>query len=87
MVDTQSLPPLLILLGPTAIGKTDLAMHLAQAFNGEIIGADSRQIYKHMDIGTAKPTPEQLSAVPHHVVDFIAPDDTFTLADFKDSFI
>ncbi|MEL6405348.1 MAG: tRNA (adenosine(37)-N6)-dimethylallyltransferase MiaA [Chloroflexota bacterium] len=85
MVDTQSLPPLLILLGPTAIGKTDLAMHLAQTFNGEIIGADSRQIYKHMDIGTAKPTPEQLSAVPHHVVDFIAPDDTFTLADFKDS--
>ena len=84
MVDKQPYPPLLILLGPTAIGKTDLAMRLAQKFDGEIIGADSRQIYKYMDIGTAKPTPDQLAAIPHHVVDFIAPDDTFTLADFKD---
>ncbi len=75
--------PLIVVLGPTAIGKTGLALKLAQALNGEIIGADSRQVYHYMDIGTAKPTPMQRSSVPHHLVDFIAPDDNLTLARYQ----
>jgi len=75
--------PLIVILGPTAIGKTGLAIELAQAINGEIIGADSRQVYQHMDIGTAKPTPEQRAQVPHHLVDFIDPADNLTLARYQ----
>lgn len=75
--------PLLIILGPTAIGKTGLAIKIAQQLKGEIIGADSRQIYLHMDIGTAKPTPEQRQMVVHHLVDFHQPDADFTLAEYQ----
>ena len=76
--------PLLILLGPTGVGKTRLAIELALRLDGEIIGADSRQVYRHMDIGTAKPTPEQRAQVPHHLVDFVAPDYNLSLADYQD---
>lgn len=76
-------PPLLIVLGPTAIGKTDLAIQLARHFDGEIVGADSRQIYHHMDVGTAKPTKQQQSIVPHHLIDFTPPDQTPTLAQIQ----
>jgi tRNA dimethylallyltransferase len=76
-------PPLLIILGPTAIGKTSLAITLAQRLNGEIIGADSRQVYKYMNIGTAKPTPEQQQAVKHHLIDVVAPDENLTLAQYQ----
>lgn len=72
--------PLVVLVGPTAVGKTDLAIHLAQALGGEIINADSRQIYRLMDIGTAKPTPAQQQAVPHHLIDLVFPDQTLSLA-------
>lgn len=75
--------PLVVLVGPTASGKTALAITLAQQFNGEIIGADSRQIYQSMDIGTAKPTPAERARVPHHLIDIIAPDAPFTLADYQ----
>lgn len=75
---------LLILLGPTAVGKTDLAISIAQALNGEIIGADSRQFYKYMDIGTAKPTAEQQAAAKHHMIDFLLPDEDFALAEFQE---
>ncbi len=77
--------PLLILLGPTGVGKTRLAIALAQRLNGEIIGADSRQVYRHMDIGTAKPTLQQRALVPHHLVDMVAPDYLLTLAEYQDA--
>lgn len=72
----------LVVVGPTAIGKSSLAVTLAQALGGEIISADSRQVYRHMDIGTAKPTLEQRSIIPHHLVDIIDPDENYNLALF-----
>ena len=66
--------PLLILVGPTAIGKTELALQIAEKFNCEIIGVDSMQVYKYMDIGTAKPTHGERNRVEHHLVDYITPD-------------
>lgn len=77
-------PPLVIIQGPTAIGKTGLAIEIAQALNGEIIGADSRQIYQYMDIGTAKPTAEEREQAVHHVVDFLKPDADFALAKYQE---
>ena len=74
---------LLAIIGPTGIGKTKLAIQLALHFNGEIINADSRQIYRYMDIGTAKPTKEELAAVPHHLVDIIEPNEEFSLAEYQ----
>lgn len=76
-------PPLVVLLGPTASGKTTLALQLAQAFGGEIASADSRQIYKYMDIGTAKPGPAERAAVPHHLLDIVTPDQAFSLAEYQ----
>lgn len=75
--------PLIVIVGPTASGKTGLAIELAQKFNGEIICADSRTIYKYMDIGTAKPTAVEQALVPHHGIDLIEPGERFTVADFK----
>lgn len=75
--------PLVVILGPTATGKTDLSIHIARTLDGEIISADSRQLYRYMDIGTAKPTPEQRAAVPHHLIDVVTPDKTFTLAQYQ----
>ena len=74
---------LLAIIGPTGIGKSRLAIHLAQAYNGEIVNADSRQVYRHMDIGTAKPTPEELASVPHHLVNILNPDEDFSLAQYQ----
>jgi tRNA dimethylallyltransferase len=73
-------PKIIIICGPTGIGKTAVAVELAQHFNGQIIGADSMQIYKYMDIGTAKPTAEEQIRVPHHMIDIVAPDETFDAA-------
>jgi tRNA dimethylallyltransferase len=67
-------------IGPTAIGKSELALALAEEFSGEIVSADSRQVYRHMDIGTAKPGPQQRSRVNHHLIDLIDPDQDFSLA-------
>jgi tRNA dimethylallyltransferase len=72
----------LVVLGPTASGKTGLGIALARRLNGEIVSADSRQIYRLMDIGTAKPTPEQRAAAPHHLLDVVNPDEDFSLSDF-----
>lgn len=80
----EHLPPLLVICGPTAIGKTGLAIHIAQQLHGEIVGADSRQIYRHMDIGTAKPTLAQRREAVHHLVDFVDPDQDYTLADYQE---
>jgi tRNA dimethylallyltransferase len=73
----------LILAGPTASGKTQLAIELARRFDAEIVGADSRQIYRGMPIGTAAPTPEQLAAVPHHLVGFLDPRERYSAARFS----
>jgi len=74
---------LIAIIGPTGIGKTKLAIQLALLYNGEIVNADSRQIYRFMDIGTAKPIGEELAAVPHHLVDIIEPDKEFSLAEYQ----
>lgn len=78
------LPPLVALVGCTAAGKTALAIQLARQFNGEIVGADSRQIYRYMNIGTAKPTSDERAAAPHHLVDIVDPDEDFSLARYQD---
>jgi tRNA dimethylallyltransferase len=68
------------IVGPTAVGKSELALHLVQYFPLEIISADSRQVYRYMDIGTNKPSPAERAAVPHHVIDVVEPDEDFSLA-------
>jgi len=68
------------IVGPTAIGKSERALHLAQYFPVEIIGADSRQVYRYMDIGTNKPSPAEMAPVPHHIIDVVEPDEDFSLA-------
>jgi len=78
-------PPLIIILGPTGVGKTGLAIELASILGGEIIGADSRQIYKFMDIGTAKPTAEQQARIPHHLIDIVPPDYNLSLAEYQEA--
>jgi tRNA dimethylallyltransferase len=75
-------PPLVVIQGPTASGKTALGIALAQAQNGEIVSADSRQVYRLMDIGTAKPTAQERAAAPHHLIDLVYPDEDFALADY-----
>ena len=76
-------PPLIVILGPTAVGKTALSLSLVNKFNGEIISADSRLFYRGMDIGTAKPNPEERQNVPHHLIDVADPDETWSLGKFK----
>ena len=78
-----TLPPVIVLLGPTAVGKTELSLGLCTRFQGEVVGADSRQIYRGMDIGTAKPTAAELARVPHHLIDICDPDEPFSLADYQ----
>ncbi|MCX7911378.1 MAG: tRNA (adenosine(37)-N6)-dimethylallyltransferase MiaA [Dehalococcoidales bacterium] len=73
---------LVAIVGPTGPGKSRLAVRLAEEFAGEIVSADSRQVYRHMDIGTAKPSPEELERVPHHLISIINPDEPFSLAQY-----
>ena len=75
--------PTLIILGPTGSGKTGVSIEIAKALDGEIISADSRAIYKGMDIGTAKPTREEMQGIPHYGLDLVNPDERFTVADWK----
>jgi tRNA dimethylallyltransferase len=82
---TNSAPvPMVVILGPTASGKTGLAVKLAHYFDLEVISADSRQIYRGMDIGTAKPTAEERQAVLHHLIDMVDPQEKFSAADFEE---
>ncbi len=74
---------LVAVIGPTAVGKSQLALRLAKDFNGEIINADSRQVYRYMDIGTAKPSHAELSLIRHHLIDLINPDESFSLAIYQ----
>lgn len=76
--------PLIVVGGPTASGKTALAIELAKALDGEIVSADSMQIYKYMDIGTAKPTADELKECPHHLIGFREPDCDFSVADYTE---
>ncbi len=76
-------PPLVVIVGPTAVGKTVVAVHIAQALDGEIVSADSRQVYIGMDIGTAKPSQEERERATHRLVDIITPDVWLTLAEFQ----
>jgi tRNA dimethylallyltransferase len=76
-------PPLIVILGPTAVGKTDLAIQLAEHLGGEIVSADSRLLYRGMDIGTAKPTLEQRQRIPHHLIDVAGPDEIWSLTLFQ----
>ena len=75
---------LVAIVGPTAIGKSRLAIHLARTFGGEIVNADSRQVYRYMDTGTAKPTLEELALVPHHLINITNPDESFSLAQYQE---
>jgi tRNA dimethylallyltransferase len=75
---------LIVLIGPTAVGKTKLSIELAKQFNGEIISGDSMQIYRGMDIGTAKITPEEMDGIPHHLIDIKDPEESFSTAEFQE---
>ena len=74
---------LVAIVGPTAVGKSELAFQIAQKYNGEIVSADSRQVYRYLNIGTAKPTSEQRAIVPHHLIDIVDPDEVFSLARYQ----
>ena len=80
---TQKKIKLLVVGGPTGSGKSDLALRLAEEIDAEIVNADSMQIYRGLDIGTAKPSPEELARVPHHLIDIVSPDQAFTASDFR----
>lgn len=73
----------IVVAGPTASGKTSLAIALAKALDGEVVSADSMQIYKHMNIGTAKPTAEEMEGIPHHLLDFVSPLDAFDVVQYQ----
>lgn len=81
----QMCPPMIVLTGPTAVGKTRLSIALAKAVDGEIISADSMQVYRHMDIGSAKITREEMQGVPHHMIDILEPWESFSVADFVEN--
>jgi len=83
-VDDAPLPPLIAVVGPTAVGKTALSVRLAEVAGGEIVSADSRQVYRGMDVGTAKATAEEQARVPHHLVDVVDPDQILSLAQFQE---
>ena len=79
----KPLPKVIVIVGPTASGKTSLGIRLAKKFNGEIVSADSRQIYRGLDIGTAKPTLKEQQAIPHHLIDVKYPNQSYTAAEYK----
>ena len=85
-VQTETSPmrqKVIVICGPTASGKTALSIELAKKINGEIVSADSMQIYKDMNIGTAKPTIEEMQGIKHYLIDFISPDERYSVADYK----
>lgn len=83
MSSVAHLPPLIVLAGPTAAGKTELSLRLCEAAGGEVVSADSRQVYRGMDIGTAKATPAEQARIRHHLLDLRDPDQVLTLAEYQ----
>ncbi len=81
-MNAEAKPNIIVICGPTGLGKTSVSIELAIDLHGEIVGADSMQIYRYMDIGTAKPTPYERAQVPHYMVDIVDPDESFDAADF-----
>lgn len=79
----NSKPKIVVIVGPTASGKTALAIAIAKEFSGEVISADSRQVYRRLDIGTEKVTEEEMAGIPHHLLDVCEPENVYTAADFK----
>ncbi|MGF9965423.1 tRNA (adenosine(37)-N6)-dimethylallyltransferase MiaA [Bacillus rhizoplanae] len=80
----EKLDKVIVIIGPTAVGKTKLSIELAKALNGEIISGDSMQIYRNMDIGTAKITEEEMDGIPHYMIDIKNPEDSFSVAEFQE---
>ena len=76
-------PKAIVICGPTASGKTSLSIELAKKINGEIVSCDSMQIYKDMTIGTAKPTIDEMQGIKHYLIDFISPEERYSVADYK----
>ena len=72
--------PIICLAGPTASGKTALAVELAKEFDGEVVSCDSMQVYRRMDIGTAKPTKEEMQGIPHHMIDVASPEEDYSVS-------
>ncbi len=83
MAGKGAVKPVVVIAGPTGIGKTALAIEVAHQIPGEIVNADSRQIYRHMDVGTAKPSPAEQATVPHHLIDIVDPDQTLSMAQYQ----
>ncbi|MFU8805769.1 MAG: tRNA (adenosine(37)-N6)-dimethylallyltransferase MiaA [Bradymonadaceae bacterium] len=81
--DLLGLPRIVVICGPTGVGKTAFSLALAEAVDGEIVGADSLQVYRHLDIGTAKASPKARARIPHHVIDVVDPDEDFNAADYR----
>src|SRR5262245_44197386 len=77
-------PKIVIVLGPTAVSKSDIAMELALQMSGEIINADSQQVYRQMNIGTAKPSKRECERIPHHLIDIVDPDEEFNVARYRE---
>ena len=77
-------PPVVVITGPTATGKTPLAIDLGQAFDGEIVNADSMQVFRYMDIGTAKPSATERASLPHHMLDVADPDEDYSAGRFAE---
>ncbi|MEE0929707.1 MAG: tRNA (adenosine(37)-N6)-dimethylallyltransferase MiaA [Acutalibacteraceae bacterium] len=84
-MESKNKIPLIVVCGPTASGKTGLGIKLAQHYNGEVVSADSMQIYKGMDIATAKPTDEEMQDIPHHMIDCVAPESSYSVAEYAES--
>ena len=82
-MNTMKKPTVIVICGPTASGKTALSIELAKKINGEIVSADSMQIYKYMDIGSAKPTKEEMDGIKHYMLDFVEPNIRYSVADYK----
>jgi tRNA dimethylallyltransferase len=83
MTDPNNHPPLIVIMGPTAVGKTALSIDLCRRFDGEVVSADSRQIYRFMDIGTAKPSLQEQAQVRHHLIDIRNPEEVLSMAEYQ----
>jgi tRNA dimethylallyltransferase len=80
----RPIPRIVVLTGPTGVGKTALAVELVERFGGEVVSADSRQVYKYLDIGTAKPDPDELRRARHHLIDYVDPAEPYTVTRYRD---